>query len=137
MGIYNETMSNTPEIEIEEPTSCYNCDNDCMGIVLDIIKYQEQNNPETIFDMQFLISEKLADKGYGAVNLCYERVDGEDQEVLQFSYTEVNRFVKNMESLGYHCRILPAHKPRYKNVIFEGYTPMDLLHVYHHLEVIA
>ena len=38
MGIYNETMSNTPEIEIEEPTSCYNCDNDCMGIILEIFK---------------------------------------------------------------------------------------------------
>ena len=120
-----------------ESVNCYNCHNDCPGILLDVIKYQELMNPESIFHMQFLISEKLADKGYHAVNLCYERVDGEYQHVLQFSYIEVNRFVKNMEDLGYHCRILPAHKPRYKNVIFEGYTPMDLLHVYHHLEVIA
>lgn len=118
-------------------TSCYTCNNDCPGILLDVIKYQELMNPESIFHMQFLISEKFADKGYHAVNLSREYVEGEYQEVLQFSYTEVNRFVQNMEALGYPCRIVPAHKRRYKWVIFEGYTPMDLLHVYHHLEVIA
>lgn len=120
-----------------ESINCYNCHNDCMGILLDLIEYQEHNNPEAIFNMQFLISEKLADKGYHAVNLSYEHVDGKDQHVLQFEYTEVNRFVQNMEALGYTCRIIPAHKPRYKYVIFEDHTPMDLLHVYHYLEVIA
>ncbi|MBE6508224.1 MAG: hypothetical protein E7Z77_02295 [Methanobrevibacter sp.] len=122
-----------------QPVSCYNCNNDCPGILLDMIKHKEaqQVTPETIFNMQFLIGEKLADRGYGAVNLAYEQIDGEYQHVLQLEYTVVNRFVENMTRLGYTCRILPAHKPRYKFVTFEGYTPMDLLNVYHHLEVIV
>ena len=34
MSLYSETMSNTPNFELEEPTSCYNCDNDCLGVWL-------------------------------------------------------------------------------------------------------
>lgn len=44
MGIYSETLSNTPVVEIEEPTNCYNCNNDCMGI-FDII-FQEGGSYE-------------------------------------------------------------------------------------------
>ena len=38
MSVYSETTSNTPDIELEVPTSCYNCSNDCMGILLEIFK---------------------------------------------------------------------------------------------------
>lgn len=120
-----------------QPVNCYNCNNNCPGILLDVIKYQELLNPETVFNMQFLISEKLADKGYSAVNLCYENINGTYQHVLQFSYTEVDKFVDNMTRLGYPCESVPAHKKRYRWVVFKDYTPMDLLHIYHHLEVIT
>ena len=73
----------------------------------------------------------------GCVNLCYEHVEGKMQHVLQFDYNEADKFVKNMNELGYTCKSVPAHKKRYRNVVFKDHTPMDLLNVYHHLEVIA
>ena len=117
-------------------TNCYNCDNNCPGILLDVIRYQELMNPDAIFHMQFLISEKLSDKGYHAVNLSYENINGAYQHVLQFSYEEVDKFVENMNRLGYPCKSVPAHKRRYRFVVFENATPMDLLYVYHYLDVI-
>lgn len=121
-----------------QPVSCYTCNRDCPGILLDMIKQQEQEvTPETFFNMQFIIGEKLADRGYGAVNLNRELIEGEYHYVLQLEHSVVNRFVKNMTNLGYNCKILPAHKKRYRFVTFEGYTPMDLLNVYHYLEVIV
>ena len=126
--------------EIDVPTNCYNCNNDCPGIFLDVIKHQELNNPETYFNMQFLIGEKLSDKGYGAVTLERVPLNGEFIFALKLEHTVVNRFVTNMEKLGYPCNVLPVlpgHKRRYRLVTFEDHTPMELLNVYHHLEVIA
>lgn len=134
MSIYSRYEVYPSEFDnVPEATNCYNCDNDCPGIILDIFR---QVDPQTIFNMQFLISEKLAEKGYGAVNLCYEKINGNPQHVLQFSYTEVDKFVENMNRLGYPCKSVPAHKRRYRFVVFENATPMDLLHVYHYLDVI-
>ena len=118
-------------------TSCYNCKNNCPGILLDVIKYQELMNPDTIFHMQFLISEKLSYKGYRCVNLCYVNVEGEMQHVLQLDYDQVDKFVENMNQLGYTCKSIPAHKRRYRWVVFKEYTPMELLYVYHYLDVIS
>ena len=102
-----------------------------------IIEINEEWTPEAIFNMQFLIGEKLSDKGYSAVNLCFENINGESQHVLEFSYLEVDKFVENMNRLGYSCKSVAAHKRRYRFVVFENATPMDLLHVYHYLDVIA
>lgn len=91
--------------------------------------------PETFFNMQFLIHEKLADRGY---HVTLERVliDGEWEYVLQCSETQVCRFIKNMKRLGYECEAIFAHKRRYRWVVFPNHTPMDFLHVYHYLDVI-
>lgn len=34
MGIYSETMSNTPDDLLKYPTTCHNCHEDCMGVWL-------------------------------------------------------------------------------------------------------
>lgn len=35
--IYSETMTNTPDVELQEATNCYNCTNDCLGAWLQYI----------------------------------------------------------------------------------------------------
>lgn len=122
---------------------CNVCERNCNGaetcVALNGLYNDDQEDewtPEAIFNMQFLISEKLHDKGYTCVNLNRELIEGEYKYVLQLEHTEVCRFVKNMNRLGYPCEAIFAHKRRYRWVVFKNTTPMDLLHVYHYLDVI-
>ena len=146
MSIYSESMSNTPCFDmIFEDDICtvctYDCSNTGVCVALDALYNEDQVTeewtPEAIFNMQFLISEKLHDKGYTSVNLNRELLEGEYKYVLQLEHTQVCRFVENMNRLGYTCEAVFAHKRRYRWVVFKDHTPMDLLHVYHYLDVIV
>ena len=124
MSVYNETMSNTPEIEISIPTSCYNCNNDCPGIFLDIFK--EDDPLADFMQKQTELCDALSGKGYRACNLEYLN----DTPVIEMSHSVVARFVKNMSKLGYTCNVYAAHKPRYKLIEIKGEHPFDLIRIF-------
>lgn len=92
---------------------------------------------DDLFNVADLIYQKFSDKGYSAVNLVWEKIDGEYCFGLEFCETEYCRFVKNMRELGYTCNVYPAHKKRYRWITVDGYNPIELLNVYHYLEKIG
>ena len=91
---------------------------------------------DDLFHVADLIHQKFLDKGYTCVNLVWEKIAGRYQFCLEFDETEYQRFVKNMEELGYTCNVYPAHKKRYKWITVDSYSPIELLNVYHYLEKI-
>lgn len=134
--IYSETTPNTPvdpTIDVW-PTNCYNCENDCQGIILDVLR--EEDPFEKTLNLQYLIHTTLTSKGYYEVNLELIQFRGKPTEALKLTHYQAVRFANNMMKLGYPCRVLPAEKPRWKYVVIKGHSPEDLLNVYHFLDVI-
>ena len=116
-----------PTIEPEVPTNCYNCNNDCMGILLDIFK-------EYTEDPSYRISTILVeDKGYYQVNTDF--VDG--KPCLTMYKNEAKKFARNMKKFGFECTIqVHDSKKSMAHVFIKDTDPRDLIYIYHQLEVI-
>lgn len=120
MGIYSETMSNTPvDTTFEEDIS--------IDVFADPLK--------KFIDNIHYMNEIFESKGYGSVNIEHIQLNGEWETAIRMDYPYVNRFCKNMNQFGYSCTVVPGHKRRYRYVIVNGEHPFELFHVFRHLEV--
>ena len=121
MGIYSETMSNTPVDTTFEET-----------IIID-----EVDPLAEFIDAQHYICSIFESKGYHAINIEMILLAPKQPILcLQMDKTDVNRFVNNMNRLGYTCTVHEAHKRRYRNITVDGEDIMELSYVYRHLDVI-
>lgn len=121
---------------ITYPESCYNCSNDCMGILKYIFKHQEDDN-----HANFLISCIIEDKGYYLAKYSHVIHNGNLEPCISLYKTEASKFMHNMIRLGYQIIFEKNNSKNYltdviikkDNVIV---NPKDLIYVFRTLEVI-
>lgn len=121
---------------IEYPESCYNCSNDCMGILKYIFKHQEDNN-----HANFLISNIIEDKGYYLVKYSTTIYNGSVTPCISLYKRESGKFMSNMIKLGYQISFVRNNSRNYltdiiikkDNVVVD---PKDLIYIFRQLEEI-
>lgn len=120
-----------------EPTSCYNCSNDCPGIILKVY-------PEKSFEhenhVQYLINKIIVDqKNYYVANTATHM----GMKCLKMYYQEGMKFKRNMEKMGYKVVVIRDSFKRYSAFVYihdendNRLNPEELIHVFRELEVIT
>ena len=121
---------------IEYPESCYNCSNDCMGILKYIFKHQEDSN-----HANFLISTIIEDKGYYLAKYSHAIYNGRLEPCISLYKTEAGKFSHNMIKLGYQiCTVKNNAKNYLTDLIIKKdnqvVDPKNLIYIFRQLEVI-
>lgn len=127
----NSMYCTTPnDAAIEEPTNCYNCTNDCMGIVLEIFKEDE-------VDPDYQINKIFEEKGYYCVNTHMALLHGVMTPCLTMYSNEAFKFKRNMTKLGFHVTLKRNNSKKYlRNVFLSGYNPREFIKIFEKLDVI-
>ena len=121
---------------IEYPESCYNCNNDCMGILPHIFKKYEDNS-----HANFLISNIIEDKGYYYAKYSHVIYNGNLEPCISLYKSESGKFMSNMIKLGYQITFARNNSKNYlTDVIIRKdnlvVDPKDLIYIFRQLEVI-
>lgn len=137
--IVNTNLSGYPAYFDElpdEPVSCYNCDNDCPGVILEVFK---ENSFEHETHVQYLISSILVDqKHYYMANTTTHL----GMKCLKMYYVEGEKFARNMAKFGYKVILIRDSFKRYSAFVFindendDRVDPEELIHIFRALEVI-
>ena len=146
MGIYSETTSNTPVDPTLEfyPTSCYNCNNDCPGILLEVFR-QEPDWDNLSFDELSEYNYKLFSvfirKGYHSVNYSTGNYFCPVHH-LEMYKGEARKLAVELEDLGYVTRIVscPTNTFKCNFVIIKAgnvLNPCSMLPVFETLRIIG
>lgn len=113
---------------IVDESNCYNCHEDCPGI-LDIYN---DDDPDSKIQSIF-----VEEKGYYVVNVNIALLNGVMTPCLELYSNEALKFQKNMASMGFVTQIRRNPSKKYlRNVFFSGHNPRNMIHIFENLEVI-
>ena len=135
----NFASPTTFEMGLDEimPESCYNCSNDCMGIIEHIFKRIEDDN-----HANFLINSILVeDKGYYSANYSSTFYNGRFEKCITLYNNEASKFSHNMIKLGYQIFFARNKAKNYlTDVIIKKDNlvkdPKNLIYIFRQLEEI-
>lgn len=120
MSVYSSLDVYPSSFDEIDLTPCENCDfGFCGEIELCVKKHGEG----------YILNSLMISKGYTQCNIDSAYIDKKHVRGFELYRKESKKFIKNMEKLGYSCRIHDfIFQKKYLATIFvEGYDPMDLV----------
>ena len=130
MGIYSPYEVYPSGFDEIDTTECENCTFEC-GTIGYCIKTCGES---------YILNAIFTSKGYTQCNLDWgRRSDGKPVNGISLFRREADKFIKNMQELGYLC-VKYDHifqKKYMSTIIIEGYDPSDLFLVFLKLDVIT
>lgn len=139
MGIYLEGMVNTPvDLTNENLTSCYTCNNDCPGVILDVLR---EDKPS--WEQACQASSDIADVFYAR---NYHNVNFNEGTFrcrlphLQMYVSEAKTLRKHLEPQGYSVELIENRDNKFRCSVVILYRhrhvhPLDMIPVFRNLPV--